>query len=348
MIVKDEEPSIGVALDSLHGLVDEIVVVDTGSTDKTVDILKSHGANVIEGGDRMHKGAMRNLAQEYTSEDADWIVFLDGDEELEDAAGLRTYLETTPAEAIYLTAIRHHGNGAAGSQQQQMRCWRKGLVAYKYRAHEVPECTNGRPLKTAYTEYAFHNRPRQREGGQQYTLDRLLLDVQEHPTAARPLFYLGRQWYYMKRWRKARDVLEQYVNDFPAGWDAADAYYYLSHCYQHEGEIGEAITALYKAVALRPRRRDFWGRLGTIYYNRESYDLAAAMLCAALEMHPPTTGYRMPEWYGAHIQDLLARCYWKLGEMEVGQIHAEKAVELEPDNKRLIDNLAFFETGGGD
>ena len=80
MIAKNEEDHIGRCLASVKGIADQIVLVDTGSTDKTVEIAKEHGAEVyyFEWNDNFSDA--RNKALEYAR--GDWVLSLDADEEL--------------------------------------------------------------------------------------------------------------------------------------------------------------------------------------------------------------------------------------------------------------------------
>ena len=82
MIVKKEEKNLGKCLDSLKGIVDEMIVVDTGSTDRTVEIAKEYGARVehFEWVDDFSKA--RNYA--FSLATCDYIYSADADEELDE------------------------------------------------------------------------------------------------------------------------------------------------------------------------------------------------------------------------------------------------------------------------
>lgn len=78
LIVRDEERFLGGCLDSLGGCVDEVVVADTGSTDRTRDIALARGALLIEHRWAGDFAAARNAALERAT--GDWILYIDADE----------------------------------------------------------------------------------------------------------------------------------------------------------------------------------------------------------------------------------------------------------------------------
>lgn len=90
IIAKNEEASIGRCLESVSGLADEIVVVDSGSTDRTRDIAKDSGAKVIDYEDWPGFGPQKQRAQKAAS--GEWILSLDSDEWIE--AGLVTEIRS--------------------------------------------------------------------------------------------------------------------------------------------------------------------------------------------------------------------------------------------------------------
>jgi glycosyltransferase involved in cell wall biosynthesis/Tfp pilus assembly protein PilF len=80
LIVRNEQDWIARCLDSVQGLADQIVVVDTGSTDRTVEIAREHGAEVHSFAWSDDFSAARNAALEHAR--GDWVLVLDADEEL--------------------------------------------------------------------------------------------------------------------------------------------------------------------------------------------------------------------------------------------------------------------------
>ena len=78
LIVRDEAHHLEDCLASLHGLADEIVVVDTGSVDDSVAIARAHGAVVLEHPWTGSFSAVRNAGLERAQ--GEWILYLDADE----------------------------------------------------------------------------------------------------------------------------------------------------------------------------------------------------------------------------------------------------------------------------
>ncbi|TYP76341.1 glycosyltransferase family 2 protein [Paenibacillus methanolicus] len=102
LIVRNEELLLPFCLASIKGIADEIVVVDTGSTDRTVELALSYGARVYAANWTDDFAYARNIGLDRT--EAKWILCLDADEVL--AAGadsLRGTLQTTSAEAFWVT-----------------------------------------------------------------------------------------------------------------------------------------------------------------------------------------------------------------------------------------------------
>jgi glycosyltransferase involved in cell wall biosynthesis len=95
MIVRNEERKLARALDSARDWVGEIVVVDTGSTDRTVEIAESYGARVIHFPWCDDFSAARNASLDAATNE--WALVLDADEQ---------WVVTDPVELA--RAVQHH------------------------------------------------------------------------------------------------------------------------------------------------------------------------------------------------------------------------------------------------
>ena len=139
MIVKDEEAMIGRCLEAARNAVDEIVVVDTGSTDRTVEIAERHGARILHHAWDGDFAAARNAS--FDAATGDWVMYLDADEVLvaDDAQRLRALTGRTWREAFFLTETNHTGDIEDGTAitHDAMRVFRnRPEYRFEGRIHE--------------------------------------------------------------------------------------------------------------------------------------------------------------------------------------------------------------------
>jgi tetratricopeptide (TPR) repeat protein len=139
MIVKDEEAMIGRCLEAAGPAVDEIVVVDTGSTDRTVEIAERHGARILHHTWDGDFAAARNAS--FDAATGDWVMYLDADEVLvaDDAQRLRALTGRTWREAFFLTETNHTGDIEDGTAitHDAMRVFRnRPEYRFEGRIHE--------------------------------------------------------------------------------------------------------------------------------------------------------------------------------------------------------------------
>lgn len=142
LITKDEEKNIARCINSVKDIVDEIVVVDTGSKDKTVEIAKSFGdkVKVINAKWEDDFSKARNIAIENAT--SDWILFLDADEEIkkEDVGKIRPLLSDDTVEAYILKFVNYAGTNSSNGLTEvhyNLRLFRNnGKLKYIYPVHE--------------------------------------------------------------------------------------------------------------------------------------------------------------------------------------------------------------------
>lgn len=138
LIAKDEEARLPGCLRSAADLVDEIVVVDTGSTDQTRAVAARFGARVVESAWRDDFAAARNESLGHAT--GDWVFWLDADESLdaENRDRLRAVLAGLGDEnAAYLMAQRSRKPSGSATLVDHVRLFRNSpQLRWRYRVHE--------------------------------------------------------------------------------------------------------------------------------------------------------------------------------------------------------------------
>ncbi len=128
MMVKNEEELLPEALDSVRDWVDEIIVVDTGSTDKTVEIAESYGAKVFHQEWEADFSKHRNYTVELAN--SEWVFIIDADERFDqsDVPLLLKLINSPENEIISINVFnlyRDSNDLVTGSNS--VRFWRKSL-----------------------------------------------------------------------------------------------------------------------------------------------------------------------------------------------------------------------------
>jgi hypothetical protein len=100
---------------------------------------------------------------------------------------------------------------------------------------------------------------------------------------------------------------------------------------------------LLKATAESPHRREPWVDLAQHYHDRGAWPLSLAAALRALEVTDQPLEYLCePDAWGAKPHDLAAIAAHYMGHGELALFHGGKAVEFEPTNERLVDNLTHY------
>ena len=135
LIVKNEEKFLAPCLKSVRGLASQIVVVDTGSTDRTVEIAREHGAEVHSFAWCDDFSAARNAALEQAN--GDWVLMLDADEELPSAEHARLQADMKHADVIALRLPLVNRGQESQGRHWVPRLFRNAPGAYfQNRVHE--------------------------------------------------------------------------------------------------------------------------------------------------------------------------------------------------------------------
>jgi tetratricopeptide (TPR) repeat protein len=131
MIMRDEEEHLARCLTSVQGVVDEIVIVDTGSVDRSIEIAEGFGATILHEEWQGDFATPRNTGIDAAT--GDWILVLDADEELIDGARLKDLLHEEEIEGYCLREVNFIGEelGVESVVNSAFRLFRN-RPAYRY------------------------------------------------------------------------------------------------------------------------------------------------------------------------------------------------------------------------
>ena len=145
LIVRDEEQALPRCLASLNRLVDEVVVYDTGSTDRTVELAQQAGARVIEGYWDDDFGRARNASLDHCR--GEWILWIDADEVFvcPDARELRGALgQLKGVDAFFVEISNFGGDGSSVAMAHRaFRLFRKATCRWYGALHEQVDTRPG-------------------------------------------------------------------------------------------------------------------------------------------------------------------------------------------------------------
>jgi tetratricopeptide (TPR) repeat protein len=296
MIVKDEEHNLPACLDAAADLADEVVVVDTGSSDNTRAVAARYGAQVFSFGWCDSFAAARNASLDHAT--GDWVLWLDADDRLDEAnrRKLRSLLgRLRDEDAAYLLRQEMPADPVSGTVAivDQAKLFRlRPDVRFEYRVHEqiVPAVLRRGGLVRA-TDVVFQHLGYQDPALRRHKLERngrlLRLQDAERPDDPFTLFYLGSACRDLGRLDEAAALYRRSLQLAPSGYNlAAKACGLLAHCLGQLGRTEEAL-AVCRDGAVR-----FAGDAELVFHEALLHwargDLAAAEGCflRLLEMPP--------------------------------------------------------------
>lgn len=337
-IAKNEEKHVERWYESAKE-ADYLIIADTGSTDRTVEIAESLGITVYKiSVDPWRFDDARNASLALVPSDADYCIALDMDEVLEPK--WRWELEKCYRNDVnrpnYRFITKFNPDGSVAQEFDGFRIHSRKNVRWKFPIHEVP-MNYGEVEKRGKTRITIKHLPDDTKSRSQY-LPMLEMAVQEDPENARHLYYLGREYFFHKRYDEAKDFLTLYIDksNFPA--EKSSAYRMLAKC-DPENEEGHFLCA----IAAKEGRESFLA-LAEHYRQKDRFEESLALGLKCLEYTEKDTSFMSEEWAWTHTPyDLVAVTAWKLGAYELAAEYGKKAIEITPDDERLQNNLKFYQ-----
>ena len=352
MIVRDAERDLAACLGSVHGIVDEIVVADTGSTDRSIELARTSGARVLSVPWENDFARARNRAlAEVTS---DWVLSMDADERLDAAAArcLPAMLANREARA-YQVPIRNYvlslhariwdrpakpndsplveaSRYPAYIDHENVRLFRRDPELYF--VGRVHETVGARVFETGgglgHADFLIHHFGLAVDPGTQnrknlFYRELSLQKVRELPENAQAHFELGLVETSPER---ALPCFERACALKP---DFAEAWIFAGLAHQKRRCLPEALDAFSRGRKLAPHNSLIAESMGDVYYDLGNFPQAEKEFRRARKIGPVLAG----------LESKLGLAQIRNGRTSEGLALLRKAIVREPGAAELHDRL---------
>ena len=347
-IAKNEEKFVDRWFNSVKE-ADYIYVLDTGSTDNTVDKLKELGVVVNQKIINPWRfDVARNEALKMVKDDVDICVSIDLDEVLlpgwKDELGKIWDENVTRLHYTYNWSLDDNNRPIISFYSDKIH--KRNCYEWIHPVHEVLNYIGDSKeiIKTTnnITINHFPDKNKSRSG----YLPLLELSVEENPTDDRNMHYLGREYMFYERWNDCIDTLIKHLNLKTATWkdERSASMRFIARSYKKLKRYDEAKMWLDKAMKETPYLRDPYVERALLEYELNNLNETEKYCIEALKIktHEKTYVNERFSW-DETIYDLLSIVKYNKKDYDKSLYYINKALEINPNNKRILKNKELIE-----
>ncbi len=348
MIVKDEEEILEKTLEAVKLIVDEFCIVDTGSTDKTHDIIKKYQENIITIPFEDFV-ITKNKALEHCH--GDYVLWMDADEILYKGHSKLLEWASKGVDAVNCKITEGPADDYTiiDTMYDRIRMW-KNNGKWKFHGPGVHEVIVGDvyPIDdpTILVRHEHLKSTKAVTAKERFTkyIQILTKYLAIHPNDTRAWFYLGRTYMDVNERLMAISAFIKYLTIQP-NWfkdEKFDAAFNIAKCYREEGEYEKAKSWAETALQMDDRRSEAYCLLGDLVFNKKDWKEAAFFYEKALRPLPEDVIlFLEPYYYKKYPKDQLVLCYYNIKEFKKAENLAESLRQnLLPDiDQRILNNL---------
>ncbi|MCB2313966.1 glycosyl transferase family 2 [Clostridium tagluense] len=346
-ICKNEEKFVDRFMDHFSD-ADVVIVVDTGSTDNTINKLKERGAIVYSMDARPFRfDYSRNECLKFIPDDIDICVSADLDDVIE--SGWRKHLENAwtkeTTRGLYLYNWKVNDDGSPAVQYTWDRIHARHGYRWIYPTHEILEYLGEGEQKQVYIKGMVVNHYPDKTKNRSLNLPLLKLAIEENPNSSRNTYYLGREYMFERNWDDCILTLKNYLSLPTSNYEEerASSMRFIARAYCEKGEILNAKKWYHKAISESISLREPYIELSLLAYREKEWLGVYYYATEALKINKKTFNFANDEnaWdYTPY--DLAALGCYNLNLMVEAIEFSEQAIKLSPNDKRLLNNHKFY------
>ena len=347
MIVRDEEKVLKRCLESVHEVVEEIIIIDTGSVDRTMEIAAAYTDKIYTMPWKNDFSAARNFA--FSKAGKEYLLWMDADDvlpacEKAKLIALKKQISETDADCVMLPYdAAFDTQGRAVFTYERERIVRNCPQArWQGRVHEVippfGKILHGQ-VHLEHRKEAQEYSERNLQIYEQMRQDGVSLDAREQ-------FYYARECYYHKKYAKAVIWFWKFLYN-EAGWveNKIEACRFLYLCLMELEAEKEAVAALLQGLLLAPPNGELCCTLGQYFWQKGEWKQATFWYENALHAQKRTESgaFIEEDCYGYLPCIQLCVCYDRLGEREKAKMYNDMAGMFKPQDAAVEWNRKYFD-----
>lgn len=323
---------------------DEVCVLDTGSTDDTVKILRELGAYVeVKTYADWSFAVARNDSMNLVSPESEILFTLDMDETI--APGWRKLLEDAwiaeeekgraPAGVLYKYIWSWLPDGKEAQSFSVRKIHAHGVGKWKYRCHELLIDVKG---PTFFLDGFVVEHHQNKQTNRASYLALLEKDAKEMPDDDRSAYYYARELMYNERWEEAKEEFKRHLSLPSAGWRAerASSMRNIAKCYENLKNEDMRELWLWKAAEEDPTNREATYQLGVMALDRKDYRTAVKVLQRCIEIEHPSLEYiSEPIVWSPYPWMFYSQALWWVNRWDDAINACRKALEMDPENGQI-------------
>ncbi|AWI03398.1 glycosyltransferase [Clostridium drakei] len=348
MIVKNESINLKNCLDSIKNLADEIIIVDTGSTDNTVEIAKDYSDKVFFFEWIDNFAAARNFS--FSKASMDYILWLDADDILLPESSEKLYhLKHSLSPSIDAVSMQYncdfddYGNVALTVRRTRL-VKRSKNYQWDGVVHEdlLIKSSVFYDSDIVVTHRKIKGTTNPDRNLKIY--EKLLLSGKEF--TLRDALHYAIELHHHKSYQKATEYYLKFLemNDITAD-DCVYVCSKLADCYYQLGDRKKEREYIFRSFDYDSPRPEFCCRLGYAFLEKSQFSQAAFWYNLAIQLPKLNNNWviqnQISSTWLPHIQ--LGLCYYEMGEYEKSYYHNKTALSYRPNDQDIINNMKLLE-----
>lgn len=341
MIVKNEQEVLRRCLESFKSVVDEIIIVDTGSNDNTICIAKEYTDKVYNFNWVDDFSKARNYS--FSKATKDYILWIDADEliyeeDLNKFIDLKNNLESNYDTVTMITNMSTDNKDGLMFKRHRLVKKSKDYkwVGFIHEYIDVSGITYDSDIKI------YHQKIKS-SGNRNLGIYKDRLEKGEK-LSTRDICYYGKELYYNGYYNECLKLLNEFLEI--GGWaeDEVDAICKIAECHMLNQEYHKAREKLFKAFDILDPRAEVIYRIALTYQLTNKYKEAIYWYESILNLNKPldSYGFITSDYWDLFPHINLCICYFKLGDIQKALYHHNESMKIDSDNQYVVMNEDFF------